>query len=100
MPNVAYNARVRVVVATAEAGEDRLPANPSTTDDFTPYEQTDEIYANSNQDHTVYELTEYGALHPLSYVTDPVAYTEFVHQFLATFVPEFGGPRPPAAPDA
>ena len=108
VPGALFWARYRAdfdpsEAAPAEAIEDvTIPTLlvQSTTDDFTPYEQTDEIYANSNHDHTVYELTTSGALHASSYVTDPITYTEFVDQFLATYVPDFGAPRPPADPES
>jgi pimeloyl-ACP methyl ester carboxylesterase len=62
----------------------------STTDEFTPYEHSEAIFANSDPRHTRLELTRWGAAHAKSYTTDPVAYTRLVDEFLATFVPNFG----------
>jgi uncharacterized protein len=71
----------------------------STTDEFTPYEHSEAIFANSNQSHTRLILTRWGAPHAMSYPTNPVAYTRIVDDFLATFAPDFGSRvADPAAP--
>jgi uncharacterized protein len=62
----------------------------STTDDFTPYQQSESIYANSDHRHTRLVLTRWGAPHSMSYPTDPAAYTRLVDSFLDTYVPRFG----------
>ncbi len=62
----------------------------SSTDEFTPSDQSEAIFANSDQAHTRLVLTRYGAPHGESYWVDPPAYKAFVDDFLATFVPGFG----------
>lgn len=62
----------------------------STTDEFTPVEHSEAIYANSDPARTTLHLTRYGAPHGESFWTDPVAHTRFVDEFLDTFVPNFG----------
>jgi len=51
------------------------------------------IFANSDQSHTRLILTQYGAPHAQSWGTDRVAYTGYVDEFLATYVPGFGTAR-------
>lgn len=63
----------------------------STTDGFTPYQQSEAIYSNSNPAHTRLVVTKWGAPHSMSYPTDPAAYRRIVDDFLQTFVPDFGG---------
>ena len=70
----------------------------STTDEFTPSVQSEAIFANSDQTHTVLRLTKWGAAHGESYTTNPVAYTRYVDEFLTKFAPEFGTRQTPAAP--
>ena len=65
----------------------------STTDEFTPFEQSVKIFANSDQSHTRLILTQYGAPHAQSWGTDRVAYTGYIDEFLATYVPGFGTAR-------
>lgn len=65
----------------------------STTDEFTPFEQSVKIFANSDQSHTRLILTQYGAPHAQSYGTDRVAYTGYIDAFLAAYVPGFGTAR-------
>ncbi len=70
----------------------------STTDEFTPSVQSEAIFASSDQTHTVLQLTKWGAAHGESYITNPVAYTRFVDEFLATFAPTFGSRQTPTGP--
>jgi pimeloyl-ACP methyl ester carboxylesterase len=62
----------------------------STTDEFTPYQHSEAIYANSDHAHTWLELTRWAAPHAQSYATNPVAYEGIVDRFLARFAPKFG----------
>ena len=70
----------------------------STTDEFTPYQHSEAIFANSDQQHTRLQVTRYGAPHGESYWTDPIAYTRFVDDFLDTFVPDFGSRQAATSP--
>ena len=70
----------------------------STTDNFTPSVQSESIFARSDHAHTVLVLTKWGAPHGASYMTDVVAYTRLVDEFLAKFVPAFGERKVPANP--
>lgn len=70
----------------------------STADEFTPYQQSEKIYARSDHAHTVLALTRWGAPHGESYLTDPVAYTRIVDNFLAKNVPNFGSRQAAATP--
>ena len=70
----------------------------STSDEFTPYQQSEKIYARSDHAHTVLALTRWGAPHGESYLTDPLAYTRIVDNFLAKYVPNFGSRQAAATP--
>lgn len=62
----------------------------SVTDEFTPYQQSESIYANSDHAHTVIRLSHRGAPHARSYETNPPMYTRWVDEFLNAFAPTFG----------
>ncbi len=62
----------------------------SLQDEFTPPENTEAIYANSDPDRTVLKLTDWGAPHGRSILEDFDSYETFVDDFLATYVPDFG----------
>jgi dipeptidyl aminopeptidase/acylaminoacyl peptidase len=65
----------------------------SITDEFTPYQHSEAIYAASDHRHTELELTNWDAPHAESYVANPAAYTAIVDRFLANHAPGFGNPR-------
>ena len=67
----------------------------STTDEFTPYEESEAIYARADHQHTRLVLTRWGAPHAMSYATDTPAYTEIVDSFLQADVPGFGSRQAP-----
>lgn len=62
----------------------------SRTDRFTPVEQSELIYANSDQSHTRLVIPAWDAPHARSYPVDPLAYTALVDGFLREFAPDFG----------
>lgn len=62
----------------------------SEADDYTPYENSQEIYDAANPDTSRLVLTDWGAGHTQSYVDNKPAYTEIVYSFLADLVPDFG----------
>lgn len=66
----------------------------SASDEFTPYQQSEKIYAQSNHTHTVLSLTRWGAPHGESYLTDPAAYSRILDSFLTKYAPAFGSRRP------
>ena len=67
----------------------------STTDEVTPYQQSEVIFAHADHRHTRLVLTRWGAPHAMSYGTDTPAYTRFVDSFLDTYVPRFGSRQTP-----
>lgn len=67
----------------------------SLTDEYTFSSHSEDIYANSDPSHTVLALTDWGAPHGRSIVTDPDAYRRIVDDFLAQYAPEFGAPAAP-----
>ena len=62
----------------------------STTDAFTPSNQSEAIYAAADPDRTRLILTRYGAPHGESFWTAPVEYTGYVDAFLEDFGLDFG----------
>lgn len=62
----------------------------SRTDRFTPVEQSELIYASSDQAHTRLVIPAWDAPHARSYPVDPLAYTALVDGFLREFAPDFG----------
>lgn len=62
----------------------------SLTDEYTFYTHSEDIYANSHKERTVLELTDWGAPHGRSILTDPVAYRRIVDDFLAQYAPDYG----------
>lgn len=62
----------------------------SKTDGFTPYTNSEEIYANGNPDTTVLVINEWGSEHARDIITDYEGYKAIVDEFLAEYVPEFG----------
>ncbi len=65
----------------------------STTDEFTPYTQSEAIYANSNQTQAVLFLTRWGAPHGRSYTVNRAEYTQLIDKFLEQKAPGFGARR-------
>jgi uncharacterized protein len=62
----------------------------SRQDGFTPYEQSEKIYANSNKARTRLVIPPWKAQHAESYTRDPAAYTRIVDAFLKEFKLPFG----------
>lgn len=62
----------------------------SLTDEYTFSTHSEDIYANSDPSRTVLHLTDWGAPHGRSIITDPVAYRELVDDFLSEHAPNFG----------
>jgi dipeptidyl aminopeptidase/acylaminoacyl peptidase len=62
----------------------------STTDAFTPVEQSEAIFAAADPARTRLIRTRYGAPHGESFWTAPIEYTGYVDAFLDDFVPDFG----------
>lgn len=67
----------------------------SLTDEYTAPSHSEDIYANSDHSRTELHLTDWGAPHGRSIITDPAAYAEIFDQFLARFAPDFGLPPAP-----
>lgn len=62
----------------------------SLTDEYTAPSHSEDIYANSDPGRTVLEMTDWGAPHGRSIITDPAAYEQLVDEFLDQFAPDFG----------
>jgi pimeloyl-ACP methyl ester carboxylesterase len=62
----------------------------SLTDEYTFASHSQDIYANSDQSRTVLHLTDWGAPHGRSILTDPVRYRAIVDDFLAQYAPDYG----------
>ena len=62
----------------------------SLTDEYTVPSHSEDIYANSDPSRTVLELTDWGAPHGRSIITDLSAYEQLVDEFLGRYVPDFG----------
>lgn len=67
----------------------------SLTDEYTFPSHSKDIYANSDPSRTVLELTDWGAPHGRSIITDPDSYKQLVDEFLAQYAPDFGLPPAP-----
>ncbi len=59
-------------------------------DEFTPASHSETIYARSNQDTTVLEITDWGASHGRSIIEDEESFWELVESFLLRYAPQFG----------
>jgi uncharacterized protein len=62
----------------------------SRQDEFTPVTHSEAIFANADKSRTRLVIPGWEAPHAHSYTEDPVAYTAFVDDFLATYAPGFG----------
>ncbi len=62
----------------------------SRQDGFTPVEQSERIFANSNKSRTELVIPVWEAPHAHSYTNNPVAYTAVVDTFLDKYAPSFG----------
>jgi pimeloyl-ACP methyl ester carboxylesterase len=62
----------------------------SKTDGYTPYTNSEAIYANANPATTELFIAEWGSEHGRDIFTDYAAYEQLVNDFLATHVPNFG----------
>jgi hypothetical protein len=62
----------------------------SRTDAYTPYTNSEAIYANANPATTELHINEWGSEHGRDILTDYAAYEQLVNEFLATHVPDFG----------
>lgn len=62
----------------------------SLTDEYTFSTHSEDIYANSDKSRTVLHLTDWGAPHGRSILTDPTAYRMLVDEFLAQYAPDYG----------
>lgn len=67
----------------------------SLTDEYTFSTHSEDIYANSDKSRTVLELTDWGAPHGRSILTDPTAYRRILADFLAQYAPGYGLPPTP-----
>ncbi len=67
----------------------------SLTDEYTFSTHSEDIYANSDKSRTVLHLTDWGAPHGRSILTDPVRYKQLVDEFLAQYAPDYGLPPAP-----
>lgn len=67
----------------------------SLTDEYTFPSHSEDIYSNSDPSRTVLELTDWGAPHGRSIITDPDSYKQLVDEFLAQYAPDFGLPPAP-----
>ena len=65
----------------------------SRQDQFTPVEQSEEIYANSNHDHTELVIPDWEATHAHSFTENKPGYTAVLDGFLAKYAPGFGSRR-------
>lgn len=62
----------------------------SRTDEFTPYTNSEAIFANTNPATTELHITDWGSAHARDIFTDYAAYQQIVDDFLAAHVPDFG----------
>jgi len=62
----------------------------SLQDEYTPPSHSEDIFANSNQAHTVLHLTDWGAAHGESIFDDYEAYRQLFDEFLVEQAPDFG----------
>lgn len=62
----------------------------SRQDGFTPVEQSERIYANSDKTRTRLVVPEWEAPHAHSFTHDPLGYTAIVDDFLKDFAPGLG----------
>ncbi|KAA0024112.1 alpha/beta hydrolase [Antrihabitans cavernicola] len=62
----------------------------SRQDEFTPVEQSEEIYANSDHSHTELVIPDWVAPHAFSYTKNNAGYTAILDGFLAKYAPDFG----------
>lgn len=67
----------------------------SLTDEYTFSTHSEDIYSNSDKNRTVLELTDWGAPHGRSILTDPDGYRRIVADFLAQHAPDYGLPLTP-----
>jgi dipeptidyl aminopeptidase/acylaminoacyl peptidase len=86
------NFDVQAVAPERSIAETQVPVLlvHSLTDEYTFSTHSEDIYANSDQSRTVLELTDWGAPHGRSIITDPAAYEQVVDEFLDLFAPGFG----------
>lgn len=67
----------------------------SLTDAYTPPSHSEDIYAAADPARSVLVLTDWGAPHGRSIVTDTAAYEQIMTDFLNAHVPDFGSPPTP-----
>ena len=86
------NFDVQAVAPERSIAETQVPVLlvHSLTDEYTFSTHSEDIYANSDQSRTILELTDWGAPHGRSIITDPAAYEQVVDEFLDLFAPDFG----------
>lgn len=86
------NFDVQAVAPERSIAETQVPVLlvHSLTDEYTFSTHSEDIYANSDQSRTVLVLTDWGAPHGRSIITDPAAYEQVVDEFLDLFAPDFG----------